>query len=237
MTGLARFFLIGGPLVLVLLTAVAGYAYSQIRYLGLPIPDALALFTVVLPIITGISMQGIYGLIQRASKTEPFQLTLPLVAVLGFQLFYETVVGTLALTYIVPPTSLLCGLDDMWARLYVANNGRAVKRIQDTFDCCGLRTIKDRKCKVMSVVFLLTNPTMSHARTSRAFKRITNRSDDDEEDSRATMRRLIEESASTEPYRDNPEDHQHCLKDTTSGEMRKDKNEIHKASMSKAVMR
>jgi hypothetical protein len=58
----------------------------------------------------------------------------------------------------------------------------------------------------MSVVFLLTNPTMSHARTSRAFKRITNRSDDDEEDNRATMRRLIEESASAEPYRDNPEE-------------------------------
>jgi hypothetical protein len=89
-------------------------------------------------------MQGIYGLIQRASKTEPFQLTLPLVAVLGFQLFYETVVGTLALTYIVPPTSLLCGLDDMWARFYAAKNGRAVQRIQDTFDCCGLKTIKDR---------------------------------------------------------------------------------------------
>jgi hypothetical protein len=57
----------------------------------------------------------------------------------------------------------------------------------------------------MSVIFLLTNPTMSHARISRPFKRITNRSDD-EEDSRATVRRLIEDSAGGEPYRDNPEE-------------------------------
>jgi hypothetical protein len=120
------------------------YAYSWIRSLGLPIPDALALFTVVLPIITGISMQGLYGLIQRTSKTEPFQLSIPLVAVLAFQLFYETVVGTLALTYIVPPSSLHCGLNDMWQKYYVGRDSHAIRKIQDTFNCCGLNTIKDR---------------------------------------------------------------------------------------------
>jgi hypothetical protein len=59
----------------------------------------------------------------------------------------------------------------------------------------------------MSVIFLLTNPTMSRARISRPFKRITNRSEDDEENSRATMRRLIEDSAGGEPYSDNPEEY------------------------------
>jgi hypothetical protein len=120
------------------------YAYSWIRYLGLPIPDALALFTVVLPIITGISMQGLWGLIQRTSKTEPFQLSIPLVAVLAFQLFYETVVGTLALTYILPPSSLRCGLNDMWQSYFVVKDGHAIQRIQDTFNCCGLNTVLDR---------------------------------------------------------------------------------------------
>jgi len=120
------------------------YAYSQIRYLSLPIPQALALFTVVLPLITGISTQGVYGLIQRASKKEQYQLTIPLIAVIGFQLMYETIIATLALAHIVPPSSLNCHLDSRWTRLYRLHDGRAIRTIQDSFECCGLNSVADR---------------------------------------------------------------------------------------------
>ncbi|KUJ07396.1 uncharacterized protein LY89DRAFT_365263 [Mollisia scopiformis] len=121
---------------------IPSYAYSQIRYLSLPIPPALALFTLVLPLITGISTRGAYGLIQR-SKNEPYQLTIPLIAVIGFQLIYETIVVTLSLTYILPPSSLVCGLHDRWQKLY-AQKSSAIRTIQDSFDCCGFKTVGDR---------------------------------------------------------------------------------------------
>lgn len=132
------------PLLLVLLTAVAGYAYSQIRFLSLPISTALALFTVVLPFITGLSTQGVRGLVRRSSKNEQYQLTIPLIAVIGFQLIYETVIATLALTYILPPSSLGCGLGTKWQALYAANDADAIRAIQDALKCCGFNSVKDR---------------------------------------------------------------------------------------------
>lgn len=141
MSSLARLALLAAPLLLLALTAIAGYAYSQIRFLSLPIPQALGLFTVVLPLITGISTQGAYGLIQRSSKHEQYQLTIPLIAVIGFQLIYETIVATLSLTYILPPSALKCGLEDRWSKLFSAKNADAIRAIQDSFNCCGLNSV------------------------------------------------------------------------------------------------
>ncbi|EDO01546.1 predicted protein [Sclerotinia sclerotiorum 1980 UF-70] len=132
------------PLLLLILTVVAIYSYSQIRLLSLPISQALALFTIVLPLVTGISTQGAIGLIQRANKKEQNQLTLPLIAVIGFQLIYETVVATLALTYMIPPNSLHCGLEDKWQKLFSTKNEGNIKAIQDTLNCCGLHSVFDK---------------------------------------------------------------------------------------------
>ncbi|KAH8590259.1 tetraspanin Tsp3 [Bisporella sp. PMI_857] len=231
------------PLFLLALTGVAGYAFSQIRNLSLPIPQALGLFTVVLPLITGISTQGAYGLIQRSSKNEQYQLTIPLLAVIGFQLVYETIVATLALTYILPPASLACGLNEKWQKLFSERNERAIKDIQDSFNCCGFRTVKDRawpfiqgqpspcaltfgrtnSClgewrkaeqttaglfvlvavvvfviKALSIISLLTSSSWTHSRWPGWPRR------HESEDNRATIRRLIEEGDSEEPYHDNP---------------------------------
>jgi len=143
MSALVKVALLAGPILLLLLTGVAGFAYSQIKFLSLPIPQALALFTVVLPLLTGFSTQVVYSLIQRSSRNEQNQLTLPLIAVIGFQLIYETVVATLALTHIIPPDALICGLGDRWMKLFMANDGDAIRAIQDSFKCCGFKTIKD----------------------------------------------------------------------------------------------
>lgn len=89
-------------------------------------------------------MQGVYGLIQRASRTEQYQLTIPLVAVIGFQLIYETIVATLALTYMIPPSTLHCGLEERWKGLFVSKDESAIKTIQDAFNCCGFNSVVDR---------------------------------------------------------------------------------------------
>ncbi|KAK2629614.1 hypothetical protein QTJ16_000434 [Diplocarpon rosae] len=124
-------------------TDLNSYAYSQIRSLSLPIPRALALFTVILPFITGISARSTYGLVRRSANAEPYQLTIPLIAVIGFQLIYETIIATLALTHIVPPIALNCGLQSKWLQLHRVKDADAIRAIQDTFACCGLNTVRD----------------------------------------------------------------------------------------------
>jgi len=116
----------------------------RIDTLSLPIPKALALLTVALPFITGISTHGTSILVRKGSKQEQAQLTLPLLAILAFQLAYETIVATLAATHIIPPSDLLCGLNTRWAQLYSSHNEAAIKAIQDGLSCCGFNSVKDR---------------------------------------------------------------------------------------------
>lgn len=102
------------------------------------------MFTVVLPLITGVSTHGTSVLVRRAGKKEQAQLTLPLLAVIGFQLLYETIVATLAVTHIIPPSDLLCGLEKKWYQLYRAKDRTAIKAIQDSLNCCGFNSVKDK---------------------------------------------------------------------------------------------
>lgn len=119
------------------------YAYAQIGSFALPIPQALALFTVVLPLITGISTQSVGTLMQKSSR-EKRQLTLPILAIIGFTLMYDTAIAVLALTHILPPSALSCGLNERWTKLYIAKDARGIRAIQDAFECCGFKTVKDR---------------------------------------------------------------------------------------------
>src|SRR5277367_5824691 len=111
------------------------YAYSQVRLLSLPISQALALFTVFLPVATGISIQTARRLLrsQTANLARPLP-TLSLILLLAFQLIYETIIATLAFTYFVPPSSVYCMLDEQWMRLGRTKNGAASRRIQDRYD-------------------------------------------------------------------------------------------------------
>lgn len=85
-----------------------------------------------------------YNFVQRSSRSEPYQLAIPLVVVIGFQLVYETIIATLALTHMIPPANLACGLNDQWQKMYRDKNGEAIKAIQDSFNCCGLNSVVDR---------------------------------------------------------------------------------------------
>lgn len=57
---------------------------------------------------------------------------------------YETVMATLGGTLITPESSLTCELDRRWLTLFRQKDATAIKKIQDAFNCCGLRTVVDR---------------------------------------------------------------------------------------------
>lgn len=55
----------------------------------------------------------------------------------------ETIIATLALTHMVTPDNLTCGLRRQWDQLYSNKDATAIRRIQDAHQCCGLVTPKD----------------------------------------------------------------------------------------------
>jgi hypothetical protein len=113
--------------------------------LSLPISDVFALFGVLLPIVTGILTQSALRLLRSQTvNVTRSRLTLYLILILASQLIYETVIATLALTYMVPPSSLDCGLEKQWKQLRMNKNGAAIRRIQDRYDCCGFNSLVDR---------------------------------------------------------------------------------------------
>lgn len=80
---------------------------------------------------------------QTANQSRP-RPTLYLILLLALQLIYETVIATLALTYMVPSSSLNCGLDEQWKHLWRTKNEAAIRRIQDRYNCCGFNSVVDR---------------------------------------------------------------------------------------------
>lgn len=51
---------------------------------------------------------------------------------------------TLSFQGFLPGERLDCSLENNWKRLWMTHDGRAIERIQDAFNCCGFKTIKDR---------------------------------------------------------------------------------------------
>jgi hypothetical protein len=120
-----------------LLTNFFRYAYYQIRALSLPIPQAFAIITLLLPLATAFSTRTAYSLLRSQTARARPLLSLALFA---FQLIYETIIATLSLTYMVPN----CRPEEQWARLYTNKDAGAIRRIQDRFNCCGFNTAVDR---------------------------------------------------------------------------------------------
>jgi hypothetical protein len=105
---------------------------------SLPIPHILAAFNLALPAIAGLSLSIVKPNVDKDKQSRWYYATIILLFI------YETVVVTLAGTYIAPVDNLRCGLDDRWQDLFRKHNGKAIRRIQDAFECCGLHSTLDK---------------------------------------------------------------------------------------------
>lgn len=114
---------------------------------SLPIPTGLTAFALALPPVTGLSIEAATSLTRKgAPRRDALALggsqsgsSMPLTLTLAVLVVYETVVATLAGTYIGPPQTLVCGLQDKWEKLYRGRAEATVRGIQDRFNCCGFR--------------------------------------------------------------------------------------------------
>ncbi|KIW06264.1 uncharacterized protein PV09_02736 [Verruconis gallopava] len=145
-----RAYVVFSAIYLVALTCVAVYALYTIQEHRLPIPAALAAFTLALPAIAGVVLEALTGDANKGNSRSTV-LWSPKVGSKGLLshygvilLFvYEAVLATLAGTHISPVSGLRCGLDERWLAMFKEKNA-IIGKIQDAFQCCGLHSLVDK---------------------------------------------------------------------------------------------
>jgi hypothetical protein len=124
------------------------YASSRSKNHSVPISDTLTGFTTALPIIAGLLLQGGYDFTRRQERRQRLDRgeiqRPPLVIVANTIIFiYSTVVITLLGTHAAPPSGLDCGLRGRWQDMFKSKDPKAIRAIQDAFNCCGLTNPRD----------------------------------------------------------------------------------------------
>jgi len=63
--------------------------------------------------------------------------------VMTAMIVYETVLATLAGIHLSPEGSLTCALRERWEEMFRGKDEEGIRRIQDAFECCGFRSVRD----------------------------------------------------------------------------------------------
>ena len=107
----------------------------------------MATATIILPVITGLALPGTPNLgrlyLGDRNNSKPV-LSRPTIIVILLLVVYDTIIGTLAMAYVAPPSSLNCHLERQWASLFSNKNADVIRRIQDRHLCCGFNSVRDR---------------------------------------------------------------------------------------------
>ncbi|KAI1097302.1 hypothetical protein F4804DRAFT_327988 [Jackrogersella minutella] len=133
-------------LLLVALTAIAIYVQVTSSTLSLPLSTGTTALTIILPLLAAANVfltPLLRRILPRAFSSPAIQQLLP-ASLHVIQGILTVVLATLAAEGFVPGQALECGLEGNWQRLYSAKDWRAIERIQDAFNCCGLHSIKDK---------------------------------------------------------------------------------------------
>jgi hypothetical protein len=128
---------------LLALTILAGIALQKAHAYSLPIADIICALTVALPPLAGVALETVISLHNRLAEKGQLQTSRVFqITVVAF-LVYEAVLATLAGIHISPPGSLNCALRESWEEMFRNKDADSIRRIQDSFSCCGLASPRD----------------------------------------------------------------------------------------------
>ena len=122
-----------------LLTALGLYTSIHSATLSLPIPILACLLATALPILNGLSLVPY----SRPSDSKSQSKFLPNTAFIIILSLLDTILITLASTYLTPQI-LQCGLEKTWRSSFAAKNVKLIRGVQDSLECCGLRSTRDQ---------------------------------------------------------------------------------------------
>ncbi|KAG6010252.1 hypothetical protein E4U21_007301 [Claviceps maximensis] len=122
------------------------------NHLALPISSILTILTIVLPVLALLNAY-VYPNLLRSSHSYPTgNLASRLAPVLlqGFQAVATVILATLLLEAVVPSAVLDSLVESEWDELYRAKDATHVLNIQNTYDCCGFKSVNDRAYPFLS---------------------------------------------------------------------------------------
>ncbi|KAL7951012.1 hypothetical protein V8C42DRAFT_136194 [Trichoderma barbatum] len=138
--GLGLVFLLGSAV----LFGVAAVVHFHSAHLSLPVSSTVTFLTILLPIISFLNSYIYPTLLHSArNSSHPLHRLSPTI-LQTLQGIFTTILATLLFQDVVPSTTVECLLDNQWKRLFRAHDGESIRLIQDTLNCCGLNTVKDR---------------------------------------------------------------------------------------------
>ncbi|KAI8719270.1 hypothetical protein NCS52_00707500 [Fusarium sp. LHS14.1] len=130
-------------LSLVLLGIAIG-VHVHASSLSLPISPAVSILTILLP-VSGFLINMFYsrhGPISSSSSNRIAKLAPLIIQVL--QGLATTILATILFETILPSSTLNCMLETQWLHMFRFHDAHGIQSIQDTYDCCGLNTVKDK---------------------------------------------------------------------------------------------
>ncbi|KAI1312716.1 hypothetical protein F5Y03DRAFT_196652 [Xylaria venustula] len=130
------------PLLMVALIGIAIYVQVTSSTLSFPISTGTTVLTILLPLFAVANLFYTPILSRLAGPPVLQQLLLP--GLHALQGALTIVIATLAAQGFMPGRALNCALEGKWQQLWSNHDGRAIERIQNAFDCCGLHSIVDR---------------------------------------------------------------------------------------------
>ncbi|KAI0884530.1 uncharacterized protein GGS22DRAFT_143837 [Annulohypoxylon maeteangense] len=134
------------PILLLASIAVAIYIQVTSSTLSLPLSTGTTVLTIILPLIAAANVfytPLLHRFLQARVSSLATQKLLP-IALQVIQGILTVVLATLSAQGFVPGKLLECSLEGNWQRLFIAKDAHAIQQIQDSFNCCGLRSTKDR---------------------------------------------------------------------------------------------
>lgn len=104
----------------------------------------MTILTVLLPIVSFLNSFIYPSLLHSArNSSNPFHRLTPTI-LQTLQALVTTVLATLLFENVVPSATVECLMDNQWLRLWRGRNAEAIRLIQDTLNCCGLNSLKDK---------------------------------------------------------------------------------------------
>ncbi|KAJ0165488.1 hypothetical protein CTA2_11094 [Colletotrichum tanaceti] len=125
-----------------LITAIIVHVSSN--NLFLPTAPFLSILPILLPIIGTINAFYYPRLLFNASRSPARAEQLFPTIIQTLQGILTTAIAVLLLQSALPGDDLNCALSTRWQRMFSAKDESSIRSIQDSFDCCGLNSVKDR---------------------------------------------------------------------------------------------
>ncbi|CCF33522.1 tetraspanin [Colletotrichum higginsianum] len=112
--------------------------------LFLPTAPFLSILPILLPIIGTINAFYYPRLLFNASRSTARAEQLFPTIIQTLQGILTTAIAVLLLQSALPGDDLNCALSTRWQRMFSAKDESSIRSIQDSLDCCGLNSVKDR---------------------------------------------------------------------------------------------